>query len=202
MLAQAGNFEEAVVELARAALQQVPEAGRTPRLHFGLAEALVRTGQLEEALPHYTGVREIDPTQSLAWLREATVLMGLERFAEARATLEARLRVEPTDGQAAHSLARLLAGAPDSTLRDGPRAMIIAGALLRADNAAPNAEIAAMALAQVGRFEEAASIQRTLVEEARRQGRSGEERRLTRNLARYERGEACCARAADAFPPY
>ncbi|MXX62327.1 MAG: tetratricopeptide repeat protein [Holophagales bacterium] len=201
VLAQTGSFEEAVVEL-QAALRQVPESGRTPRVHFGLAEALVRTGRLEEALPHYIRVRDLDPTQGLAWLREATVLMGLGRFADARATLEARLRVDATDGRAAHSLARLLAGAPDPTLRDGPRAMTIAGALLQADNAPPNAETAAMALAEVGRFEEAVSIQRTLVEEARRQGRSGEERRLTRNLERYERSEACCARVADAFPPY
>ncbi len=201
VLAQTGSFEEAVVEL-QAALRQIPEGGRTPRLHFGLAEALVRTGRLEEALPHYTRVRELDPTQSLAWLREATVLMGLGRFADARATLDTRLRVDATDGRAAHSLARLLAGAPDPALRDGPRAMTITGALLQADAAAPNAETAAMALAEVGRFEEAGSIQRTLVEEARRQGRTGEERRLTRNLERYERGEACCARVADAFPPY
>ncbi|MYA09663.1 MAG: tetratricopeptide repeat protein [Holophagales bacterium] len=201
VLAQTGSFEEAVVEL-EAALRQIPEGRRTPRLHFGLAEALVRTGRLEEALPHYTQVRDLDPTQGVAWLREATVLMGLGRFAEAKATLEERLRVDSTDGRAAHSLARLLAGAPDPTLRDGPRAMTIAGALLQADNAAPNAETAAMALAEVGRFEEAVSIQRTLVEEARRRGRTGEERRLTRNLERYERSEACCARVADAFPPY
>ncbi len=201
VLAQTGNFEEAVVELL-AALGQVPESRRTPRLHFGLAEALVRTGRLEEAVPHYARARELDPGQSLAWLREATVLMGLGRFADARATLDERLRVDSTDGRAAHSLARLLAGAPDRTLRDGPRAMAIAGALLQADNAAPNAETAAMALAEVGRFEEAVSIQRTLVEEARRRGRTGEERRLARNLERYERSEACCARVADAFPPY
>lgn len=201
VLGQAGDFAQAVVEL-RAALRLAPEAAQAPRIHFGLADALVRTGRLEEALPHYSRVRDLDPTQSLAWLREATVLMGLGRFADARATLEARLRVDATDGRAAHSLARLLAGAPDPNLRDGPRAMTIAGALLEADNAAPNAETAAMALAEVGRFEEAVSIQRTLVEEARRQGRTGEERRLARNLERYERSEACCARAADVYPPY
>ena len=201
VLAQNGNFEQAVVEL-REALRLAPEAEQAPRVHFGLAEALVHTGRLEEALPHYTRVREIDPAQSLAWLREATVLMGLGRFADARAVLEARLRVDATDGRAAHSLARLLAAAPDPSLRDGPRALSIAGALLQVANSAPNAETAAMGLAEVGRFEEAISIQRTLVEEARRQGRTGDERRLARNLERYERNEACCARAADAFPPY
>ncbi len=201
VLAQTGNFEQAVVEL-RAALRQVPEGGRTPSVHFGLAEALVRTGRLEEALPHYTRVRQLDPTQGLAWLREATVLMGLGRFGDARSVLEARLAVDSSDAPAAHSLARIRAGAPDSSLRDGRQAMAIAGALLEADSSAPTAETAAMALAEVGRFEEAVSIQRTLVQEARRQGRAGEERRLARNLARYERGEACCARAADAFPPY
>ena len=201
VLAQTGDFEQAVVEL-REALRLAAEADRAPRVHFGLAEALVRTGRLEEAIPHYTRVREIDPTQSLAWLREATVLMGLGRFADARAVLEARLRVDSTDERAAHSLARLLAAAPDPSLRDGPRALSIAGALLQVAESAPNAETAGMGLAEVGRFDEAISIQRTLVEEARRQGRTGDERRLARNLERYERNEACCARVADGFPPY
>ncbi|MCY3927790.1 MAG: tetratricopeptide repeat protein [Acidobacteria bacterium] len=201
VLAQTGNFELAVVEL-REAVRLVPEGDRTPQIHFGFAEALVRTGRLEEALPHYTRVREIAPADGLAWLREATVLMGLGRFGDARAVLQARLRVESTDGRAAHSLARLLAGAPDPSLRDGPRAVALAGALMEADNSASTAETAAMALAEAGSFEEAVSIQRTLVEEARRQARTGEERRLSRNLERYERSEACCARAADAFPPY
>ena len=201
VLAQTGDFEQAVVEL-REALRLAPEAEQAPRVHFGLAEALVRTGRLEEALPHYTRVRETDPAQSLAWLREATVLMGLGRFADARAALEARLRVDATDERAAHSLARLLVAAPDPSLRDGPRSLSIAGALLQAAESAPNAETAAMGLAEVGRFDEAISIQRTLVEEARRQGRTGDERRLARNLERYERNEACCARVADGFPPY
>ncbi len=129
VLAQTGNFDQAVVELQEA-LRHEPGDERASRIHFGLAEALVRTGQLKEALPHYTRVREIEPVQGLAWLREATVLMGL------------------------------------------------------------------------GRFEEAIDIQGTLVQEARRLERGGEERRLARNLERYERGEACCARVADAFPPY
>ena len=201
VLAQTGDFEQAVVEL-REALRLAAEAEQAPRVHFGLAEALVRTGRLEEALPHYTRVRELEPGQSLAWLREATVLMGLGRFADAKTVLEARLRADATDGRAAHSLARLLAAAPDPSLRDGPRALSIAGALLQAAASAPNAETAAMGLAEDGRFNEAISIQRTLVEEARRQGRTGDERRLARNLERYEGGEACCARAADAFPPY
>ena len=201
VLAQTGDFDSAATEL-REALRLLPEGARTPQVHFGLAETLVRNGRLEEALSHYTRVRELDPAQRLAWLREATVLMGLGRFADARAVLEARLAVDSADGPAAHSLARLLAGAPDPSLRDGQQAMTIAGALLEADNSAPTAETAAMALAEIGRFEEAVSIQRTLVQEARRQGRAGEERRLARNLERYERREACCARAADAFPPY
>ena len=201
VLAQNGNFAQAVVEL-REALRLAPEGDRAPRVHFGLAEALVRTGRLEEALPHYTRVREIEPAEGFAWLREATVLMGLGRFADAKAVLEARLATDSADGPAAHSLARFLAAAPDPSLRDGPRAIALAGALLEADNSVPTAETAAMALAEAGRFEEAVSIQRTLVEGARRQGRTGEERRLARNLERYESGEACCARVADALPPY
>ena len=172
VLAQTGNFEQAVVELQEA-LRHEPGDERASRIHFGLAEALVRTGQLEEALAHYTRVREIEPAQGLAWLREATVLMGLERFADAKGVLEARLAVAPADDRAAHSLATLLAGAPDPSLRDGPRALAIAGALLDTDNAAPKAETAAMALAEAGRFEEAINIQRTLGPGSAAAGASG-----------------------------
>ena len=71
VLAQAGNFEQAAVELQEA-LRHEPGDERASRIRFGLAEALVRTGRIEEALPHYTRVREIEPAQGLAWLREAT----------------------------------------------------------------------------------------------------------------------------------
>ena len=103
VLAQTGNFDQAVVELQEA-LRHEPADERASRIHFGLAEALVRTGRLGEAPAHYTRVREIEPAQGLAWLRETTVLMGLGRFAEAKGVLEARLGIAPADDRAAHSL--------------------------------------------------------------------------------------------------
>ena len=218
--------EGRLTEAEAAYRQAVAADAANPRAHQSLGTVLVRRGNPQAALEHFGAAVALEPEnarahsdlgvllgelgqndralehQGLAWLREATVLMGLGRFAAAKGVLEARLGVAPADERAAQSLARLLAGAPDPSLRDGPRAFAIAGALLEADNTAPKAETAAMALAEVGRFEEAIDIQRTLVQEARRLERGGEERRLARNLERYERGEACCARVADVLPPY
>jgi len=200
-LAESGDLLGAATEYRRAL--ELPLDDRLNSLtHFSLAELLVRVGELEVALGHYTRVRQIQPEQGRAWLREATVLMGLKRFADSLAVLEERLQAAPEDARAAQALARLLASSPVRALRDGPRALAMAAALLEADNAPPHAETTAMALAEVGRFEEALQIQGALVGEARRLDLAGEERRLARNLALYEQGQACCARAADTYPPY
>jgi tetratricopeptide (TPR) repeat protein len=197
-LARLGHHEEAVA-VYRRGLQDDPS---NVQAHFTLADLLVQVANLEEAAIHYRRTRELEPALGPAWIREATILMGMGRYAEARSVLIERLATDSTDEPAAHSLARLLASAPDHSLRQGPQALEIAAKLLEANNAPQNAETAAMALAEVGRFKEALQIQRALVAEAKRLGRSGDQSRLTRNLALYEQGTACCARPADTLPPY
>ena len=57
-----------------------------------------------------------------------------------------------------------------------------------------------MALAEVGRLEEAAVRQRALLSAARAAGRSQDAERLARNLERYEDGLSCCAAPEDGLP--
>ena len=102
---------------------------------------------------------------------------------------------------AAHSLARLLASAPERSLRDGPRALAMATRLLETDRVPPHAETLAMALAEVRRFEDATRAQRAVLAEARRLNRTVDAERLAHNLARYEGSTACCADPTDAYPP-
>ena len=75
----------------------------------------------------------------------------------------------------------------DDALRDGPRALDIAKALVVAEQRPENLEVFAMALAEVGRHAEAADVQRPLL----RTATPDSAERLVENLARYEAGEAC-----------
>jgi tetratricopeptide (TPR) repeat protein len=63
--------------------------------HLGLAEALQRMGRLEESLPHWERVVELNPGFAEAWIAGANVLVRLERYQQARDWLAAARKVHP-----------------------------------------------------------------------------------------------------------
>jgi tetratricopeptide (TPR) repeat protein len=169
--------------------------------HFELGELLSATGQLVESLTHYDRSIEIRPAHGVSRLRYATVLMRLERYAEAKASLEVWRSGFPNDRRSGNALARLLAAAPDRTLRDGPRSLTLAAEVFESERVPPYAETLAMALAEVGRFGDAVELQRRVLAEARRLGQEEHSSRLVQNLDRYESGQVCCASPSDVLPP-
>ena len=58
---------------------------------------------------------------------QAMTLVVLHRWGAARARLEQALEAYPDDAGVPHALARLLAAAPDERVRDGARALAMAG---------------------------------------------------------------------------
>ena len=74
--------------------------------------------------------------------------------------------------------------------------------VFEAERVPPYAETLAMALAAVGQFEEAVEMQRRVLAEAERLGRSGDAERLVRNLGLYRSGRACCGDPTDILPPH
>jgi hypothetical protein len=90
-----------------------------------------------------------------------------------------------------YALARILAAAPDVRARDGRRALALAEQLLKARQSIETAETLAMALAEVGDFNEAVSVQRQVVDAAEKAGAKGELPQMRRNLALYERRQPC-----------
>ena len=119
-------------------------------------------------------------------------LVRLERYAEARARLESAAESFPEQGpRFTHPLARLLAAAPDDATRDGPRALAIVEGLAEREQSLLLGETLAMALAEVGRYAEAATVQRDLIAAARQSGLRGAAEGLGANLRRYERGLPC-----------
>lgn len=152
-----------------------------------LADALRRLRRDEDALAHYRQAVEIDPQSAGARLGYALTLTRLRRYADARAWLEEAVRGQPDRPELAHALARLLATAPEARVRDGERAGQIVGELFKTSKRTEVGETMAMALAELGAFDEAMGIQRGVLDAARRAGLRDDVKRMTANLRLFER---------------
>jgi tetratricopeptide (TPR) repeat protein len=193
LLAEDGAVEEAARELAAAVAADPGDA----LAHNALAHLLERQGDVERALRHYTEAVEHLPGDEQAALDEAGLLVRLERFRQARARLEeARARL-PESGRLARALARLLAASPDAAVRDGAQALELALMVDAARPEAGSAATVALALAELGRCQEAAAWQRRALDAARREGTAERLADLEQTLATYERGAPCRPPVAD-----
>jgi tetratricopeptide (TPR) repeat protein len=156
-----------------------------------LANALRRTGRIEEALDQYDSVLALDPALSQAEFGFAMGLVRLGRYREARARLEAAATAYPEQPGFAHALARVLAAAPDASVRDGARAVAIMERLMRQGRSLATGETMAMALAEAGRFDDAVRWQREVIAPAQQDAPTDLRLRLSANLQRYQRQQAC-----------
>ena len=157
---------------------------------FSLANALRRNGRVEESLAHYAEVLRANPAVSQAGFGYAMGLVRLGRYQEARERLQQGAKTFPDQPGFAHALARVLAAAPDDRVRDGSRAYAIATSLLKTQRTPGLAETMAMALAELGRFDDAVKWQRDAI--AMYQGAPPAlVTRLTQNLRGYERRQPC-----------
>jgi thioredoxin-like negative regulator of GroEL len=121
----------------------------------------------------------------------ALTLVALGRYREARNRLEAGAADYPDQAMFRKALARLLAAAPDARARDGQRALTLVEELLAQERSFDLGEAMAMALAEVGRYAEAASWQREVMSMAAQAGRDDLVQSMAGNLELYERGEPC-----------
>ncbi len=186
LLLSAGRAEEALPRLAEAARLE----GAPPDLEAVRGEALAAVGRHREAAAAYRAAVERLPTNPQLRVAEATALVRTGDWARARARLEEGLGRLPQSANLAHVLARLLVTAPDPELRDGQRALELANGVFRARDSLEHGETVAMALAESGRFEEAAAFQQRLLDRVRQAGEAELARRLESNLSRYRRREA------------
>lgn len=188
LLDEGGRSEEAMALLAAAVERDPGDASA----RVAYAGVLGRGGRPEEALAEYARVPELDPARPDAAFGTAMNLVRLERYGEARERLEAAADDFPEQGSRfTHPLARLLAAAPDDTVRDGRRALAIVEGLAETEQSLLLGETLAMALAEVGRYGEAATVQRDLISAAAQSGLRDTATALGANLRRYERGLPC-----------
>jgi tetratricopeptide (TPR) repeat protein len=186
--ASAGHRQDAVTHLT-AAVKFNPNYLEARQ---ALGDALSRAGRPEAALAHYAEVVRLNPRAGEARLGYAMALVRIGRYREARDWLAESTRVLPDDPRLRHTLARLLAAAPEAGVRDGQQALALAEPLLTVlGRTTDMGETLAMAYAEVGNFSQAALIQREVLGAAARAGFNRDVRRMTANLRLYERGRPC-----------
>jgi tetratricopeptide (TPR) repeat protein len=188
LLQDKGRHAEAI-ERFSAALRARPTYTEA---RLRLATSLRRVGRAKESLPHYAQVLRENPALTEARFGQAMAFVQLGRYKEARDRLADAVEAYPQEAVFRHGLARLLAAAPDDSVRDGTQAVeIVTGLLKTQPRTLDLGETMAMALAAAGRFAEAVGIQQDLLRAAQSAGLKDVTERLSANLALYQRGKPC-----------
>ncbi len=150
-----------------------------------LADASLRSGDAETAIRVYSEAlaQQASPRTRLSL---AFAQIKVARYGQAKALLEQGLAVDPRDIGMTNALVRLLAAAPDPTVRDGSRARQLGRELFAATQSAEVGESYAMALAETGEFELALTLQRQALDAwEKAQQRPHAKDLAQRNLALY-----------------
>ena len=184
LLTMSGRYAEAIERYA-AAVRHQPDFLEA---RLALVDAYRAVGRLGDAVEEAERAVEIEPGLADAWLGLGLLLTQLERYREGRERLEEALAVHPDDLRLIDLLVRILAAAPDDGARDGQRAMALAAPLLRAPPNPTLDETVAMALAEAGRYAEAAERQRRAIAGVEQAGRPDLARNMQGALALYEQG--------------
>jgi tetratricopeptide (TPR) repeat protein len=187
LLVSQGRVGEAVDRFA-AAVKADPDYLAA---EFQLAESLRRTGRAGESLAHYANVVKVDPRLPEGRLGYAMALARLGRYAEARKSLSEAARAFPDQSSLAQGLARLLSAAPDDRVRDGRQAIAITERLMKKPHGVDLYEAVAMALAELGEYDQATQWQRGAIDAAVKQRRPDLGERLAANLKLYENHTPC-----------
>ncbi len=162
--------------------------GDSLEAHRALAGVLARGQRFLEAAEHFGRVVELESGDPSPHYGRGLALILGGRDLEAREMLDRSVEEHGDHLPLVHLLARVLATAPDAAARDGSRALELAQRVFSQQQTLEHAETIAMALAELGRFEEATQWQRDIV--GRAEGApQGMKAALERRLAQYERGE-------------
>jgi hypothetical protein len=118
-------------------------------------------------------------------------LARLGRWRDAHRRLTAASALHPADPALSLALARLLAAAPDDTLRNGSQARSIADTVMRAAPSLDALEVLAMSLAESGEFERAAAVQKDALARAEQTGQRHLLAHFGADLRLYESRRPC-----------
>ena len=157
---------------------------------FLLAQQLLKSNRPDEALTEFSRIVDIEPENEEALLEQAKLLLRMGNYRAARESLEKAHARQPNRVPTGALLAYVLAASPQYDLRDGARALELAQRIYQKTGSINHGAIVAMALAELGRCEEAAALLRTLINKAG-DGQADLLARLRKDLSRYEHEKPC-----------
>lgn len=161
------------------------EPGSSPA-HTALANALQLAGRRAAAVREFRRAVELDPQNATAWLSETRLLTVRGEYAAAKNRLEDAVALHPENPGLLDTLARVLATAPDPALRDGERAFELARRAYGLSGSLEHGETVAMALAELGRYDQAIQALDPLAMQARQAGDRAALARMASQLRTYQ----------------
>jgi len=197
VLNEMGRPDEAVAQHRKALEIQA----KNPETHFFLGNVLAGQRRFDEAVRAYEAALALRPDYAEALGNLGAALFEQGRWTEAVAQWEHVVRLQPENVQAIHRLARLRAAGPESSIRNGPKAVELAlrAAQLTGGRDPAVLDTLAAAYAESGRFDEAVQIARQALDLAARQRHAGLEKLFRARIALYQSGMPC--RDAPPKPP-
>ena len=187
LLANKGQHEQAIAHLR--SLLSIYSNDLDAR--FLLAQELRKSGRFEAALVEFSRVVEGDPNNEEALLEEVKLRLRKKQYQLAQDGLEKGHARYPQKGQTAVMLAYLLAASPDYDLRNGARALELAQLVYKATGLINHGIVVALALAELGRCDEASSWLRLMIAKASEAGKSDVVERLKAQLNGTESARPC-----------
>jgi len=155
-----------------------------------LAQELLKLERRTEALNEFARVSQADPENENALLQEVTLLQEQRQDKQALVRLTESYAEHPARTQTAAMLAYLLAASPQYGLRNGGRALELAQRIFKETGLAEHGALIAIALAELGRCNEAADWQRQMIVLAEQQQHTELATKLKAEVTLYE-GAAC-----------
>ncbi len=156
------------------------------------ARLMVQLGHSpQEAQEYAEKAWKANPGHEDALILHVNLLSRLQRHSEALELLQMANKRMPGRGAPSHAEARLLAASPILSDRDGQRALELALAVYDARKTIEHGRTVAMALAELGRCDEAAQWQKRMIDVAEHGGDSNVLGTLQRALALFESGSEC-----------
>ncbi len=186
-LANRGQFEAAIGHYEQA-LARRPE---NVALHYNLGVMLARQGRAAEALRQFEECVRLEPGHALALYQLGRAAAAAGEIAHAIELYRAALKSSPDDTETLMSLAWIFATHEDAAVRNGPEAVRLA---TRANERFGGQHIGALAtlaaaLAQDGKFDEAAKTVERALNLARMSGQRDYAATLEESLRKYRAGE-------------
>jgi tetratricopeptide (TPR) repeat protein len=137
-----------------------------------LAHLLREQGRWAEAADQYSAILRVNPNNLPAELTLGQTLSQMGRTVEAVFHFETALRIDPDSAEALNNLAWTLATCPDSNIRNGARAVQLAGRACELTDYKKTMMVGTLAAAQAeaGRFDDAMAVAQKAVALAQKNG--------------------------------